>query len=171
MEPQLASTTTPLIAALLKQEQALVLPAFDETAAYDIGTAIRAVAAAREAPVVIDIRTASRRLYFSALPGATPENEDWARRKGNTVLRCHASSLRVGAQLAAKGQQAWPDAALDPKDFTDHGGAFPVTVKGSGIVAVVAVSGLPSRDDHEMITAELAKRLGLKGLELDTLSR
>jgi uncharacterized protein (UPF0303 family) len=155
-----------LIEALLKQEQVLILPAFDETIAYDIGTAIRAEALARKAPVVVEIRTPARRLYFAALPGSSPNNEDWARRKANVVLRCHASSMRVGQELAEKEQAQWPDAALDPKDFAVHGGAFPVAVTGVGVVAVIAVSGLPSRDDHEMITGVLAKRLGVKGVAL-----
>ena len=76
-------TPNELIHALKRQEQALVLPGFDETAAFEIGSALRAAALARNAPVAIDVRSASRRPYFAALPGSTPDNEDWARRKGN----------------------------------------------------------------------------------------
>jgi len=112
----------PLVEALLRQEQLLVLPAFDETAAYEISTAIRTEAVARRAPVVIDIRTASRRLYFTALPGSSADNEDWARRKANVMLRCHASSMRMGLQLEAENRKQWPDAALSHQDYAVHGG-------------------------------------------------
>ncbi len=157
---------TSLMEALLRQEQQLVLPSFDETAAHEIGSAIRAEAVARKAAVVIDIRTPSRRLYYAALPGSSADNEDWARRKSNVVLRCHMSSLRMGLQLEEKGRPQWPDMAMDHKDYAVHGGSFPVQVKGVGVVAAISVSGLPSREDHEMITSVLAKRLGLMGVEL-----
>jgi uncharacterized protein (UPF0303 family) len=150
-----------LIDALLKQEQVLILPGFDEVAAYDIGSALRADAVKRNAPVVIDIRTASRRLYYAALPGASVDNEEWARRKGNVVLRCHMSSWRMGLILEGKKRPQWPDAALDPKDFAVHGGSFPVRVTGVGMVGAIAVSGLTSREDHEMVAAALAHRLGV----------
>ena len=155
-----------LIDAIRRQEDALGLPAFDELAAHQIGERIRALALTRQAPVVIDIRTANRRLYFAALPGSTPDNDEWARRKGNTTLRCHAASLRVGLQLKARGYEQWPERGLDHKDYSVHGGAFPANVKGAGVVGVIAVSGLPSKDDHELVVAALSAHLGLSGLAL-----
>ena len=71
------------IEALKQQEAALIFPRFDEATAYDVGSALRAEALARQAAIVIDIRSGTRRLYFTALPGSAPDNEDWARRKGN----------------------------------------------------------------------------------------
>jgi uncharacterized protein (UPF0303 family) len=155
-----------LMEALLKQEQALILPGFDEVTAYDVGSALRAAGLARHAPIVIDIRTAARRLYYTALPGASADNEEWARRKANVVLRCQMSSMRMGLILESKKRPQWPDAALDPKDFAVHGGSFPVRVTGVGVIGAIAVSGLTSREDHDMIVAVLAKRLGLDGLAL-----
>jgi uncharacterized protein (UPF0303 family) len=155
-----------LIEAVLRQEQALVFPAFDEQTAHDTGEALRAEALARKAPVVVEIRTAARKLYFAALPGSSGDNDEWARRKGNLVLRTNTSSFRMGLQLKERGRPAWPDAGFDPKDFSDSGGGFPVTVKGTGVVAVICVSGLPARDDHELITSVLAKRLGVTGVAL-----
>ena len=159
-----------LMDVLLAQEQALILPAFDETVAHDLGSAIFADAAACRARVVVDIRSASRRLFFAALPGSTPDNEDWARRKGNVVLRFHASSLRIGLKLEGEKRSAWPDAGLHPKEYAVHGGGFPVTVRDSGMVASIAVSGLPSRDDHELITAVLARRLNVPPITLKGLA-
>jgi uncharacterized protein (UPF0303 family) len=151
------------IDALARQEQLLVFPAFDASTAFTLGLALRAAALARQAPVAIDIRSAARRWFFTTLPGATPDNEDWARRKGNVVLRCDAASLRVGLRLAAEGRTPWPDGALPNADYAAHGGGFPVRVQGSGVVAVVAVSGLPSREDHDLVVQVLAAYLGVHG--------
>lgn len=113
---------------------------------------------------MIDIRAPDRRLFFAALPGSTPDNEDWARRKGNVVFRCHASSMLVGEKLKREGRSQWPDAALDVKEFALHGGGFPVRVRETGVVAAIAISGLPSREDHDMIVTTLAAHLSLTTL-------
>ena len=97
------SETSSSIVALRNQEAALALPVFDEEVAYTLGTLLRAKCLSVGAPVVIDIRTPSRRLFFVALPGSTPDNEDWARRKGNVALRCHASSMLTSETLKGRG--------------------------------------------------------------------
>lgn len=148
------------IEILRRQELALVLPQFDEDVAMALGTALHARAAAQKAPVVIEIRGPDRRFYFAALSGSTPENDNWARRKANSVLYRHTSSLLAGAILAKEGRSQWPDAVMQMEDYSVHGGAFPVRVKGSGVVAVIAVSGLPSREDHDLIVSVLRDYLG-----------
>jgi uncharacterized protein (UPF0303 family) len=152
------------IEALQDQERALVLPKFDEQVAFELGTALRARCAAIAARAVIDIRTPGRRLFFAALPGSTANNEDWARRKGNVVLRLHLSSMLAGENLKAEGRSQWPDAALDVKDFAVHGGGFPVRVHDIGVVAAISISGMPSRQDHDMIVTTLASHLGVTNL-------
>jgi uncharacterized protein (UPF0303 family) len=97
------------IVALRNQEAVLALPIFDEEVAYTLGTTLHAKCLGAGAPVVIDIRTPSRRLFFAALPGSTPDNEDWARRKGNVALRCHASSMLASENLKAEDRSQWPD--------------------------------------------------------------
>ncbi|EBA05706.1 heme-degrading domain-containing protein [Sagittula stellata] len=155
-----------LIAAIQQQERALVLPAFDEDTAFAIGCALRDRARAIAAPVSIEIRATSRRFFFATLPGATPNNEEWGRRKGNTVLRTWKSSMRVGLELKRSGRVQWPDAGLAYEDFVDHGGGFPVTVGGMGVVAAIAVSGLPSIEDHQLAAATLAAHLGIAEIPL-----
>jgi uncharacterized protein (UPF0303 family) len=118
---------------------------------------------------VIDIRTANRRLYFAALPGSAPDNDEWARRKANMALRKQCSSLLCGERLKASGESVGQDMGLDPLDYAAHGGSFPVRVTGVGVVAVITVSGLPSRDDHELIVRVLASHLDVDSISLDTL--
>lgn len=154
------------IEALRAQEQALVFPQFDEDVAYALGTALRQRCAEAEAPVVIDIRSPSRRLFFAALPGSAADNDDWARRKGNVVFRRHESSMLAGEILKAEERSQWPDAALEVKDYALHGGGFPLRVKGTGVVASIAISGLPSQYDHDMIVKVVADFLGVTDVSL-----
>jgi uncharacterized protein (UPF0303 family) len=40
-----------------------------------------------------------------------------------------------------------------------HGGGFPILLEGTGPVGSVVISGLPQRDDHNMVIMALAKLL------------
>lgn len=157
-----------LIAAIMEQERRLVLDRFDEETAFAIGCGIRERALEARAPVSIEIRSAARRYFFTTLSGATPENEDWGRRKGNTVLRTYKSSMRAGLEYELEGRAQWPDVGLPYADFVLHGGGFPVTVRGVGVIAAIGISGLPSLQDHELATATLAALLRIDGISLPT---
>ena len=52
---------------------------------------------------------------------------------------------------------------LDPTVFAAHGGAFPVIVRGVGVVGTVTVSGLPQEEDHRLVVSVLRDFLGLRG--------
>lgn len=144
-----------------KQEERLVFKGFNELTALTIGQALVEKALVQMAPVVIDIRTPDRTLFHAALPGASPDNDHWARRKSNVALRYHKSSLRVGESNRLKGRSLSHDIGIDPLDYADHGGSFPVRIAGSGVIAAITVSGLKSEEDHTMIVEVLEAHLGL----------
>lgn len=135
---------------LAEEEARLIFGRFDEDTALRLGIALVELAWADALPVVIDIRTPDRTLFHAALPGSSPDNDDWARRKSATALRFHKSSLRVGTELRAK-DRSLAYQGLPAADFADHGGAVPVRVAGVGVVAVATVSGLAQRDDHALV--------------------
>ena len=147
------------IEALEDQERRLVFSTFTEDTAVDLGQSLVNVARQRALPVVISIRTPNRTLFHAALPGAKPQNDQWARRKSNTVLMFHESSLLVGTRLRAK-----PDTlerqAFAHADYSDSGGSFPIRVKRVGVVAAVTVSGLPQLDDHALVVEALTAMIG-----------
>lgn len=144
-----------LLDTLAKQEDTLVFKAFDEITAIEIGSRLTQAARADDLPVVINIRTADRVLYHAALPGSSPDNDEWARRKSNVALRFHKSSMRVGENYRLKGREVSVELGLDPIDYASHGGSFPVRVAGTGVVAAITVSGLASEDDHGLIVRVL----------------
>lgn len=156
------------IQQLALQEQRLRFKRFDEETAWQVGTKLRELAVARKLPIVIDIRLTNRQLFHSALAGSTPDNPEWVRRKSNVVLRYLKSSYRVGRELSAKNDTLDTHRGVSTMDFAPHGGSFPIHVEGAGIIGAITVSGLPQREDHNLVVEVLAGVLGqpLDGLAL-----
>jgi uncharacterized protein (UPF0303 family) len=159
------------IAKIAEQEATLVFEKFDEAAAYAIGSAIRERGLKEKHPIVVDIRTWDRPLFYAALPGSTADNANWARRKRNVVQNFHKSTYRMVLEQQRPDRTFKPGAGLDSADYVLAGGGFPLTVKGAGVIGVIAVSGLPEREDHGVIVDVLAGYLGLdaKVLALSTV--
>lgn len=155
------------IAAIAQQERTLRFTQFNEDDAFRLGCLIREEAARQGLAVAIDIRDATRILFAATMPGTTPDNADWIRRKAATVLRTHRSSYGFGRMLEARGQSLGADRNMDPADYAAHGGGFPIHVIGTGVVACVTVSGLPQREDHRLATFCLCQFLGLDPADHD----
>lgn len=173
-KPPTALTTTTLVPSTLEddvrkireQEAALVFPHFDADTAWHLGCALRAAALERGAALVIDVRRGEEIVFFHAMPGTTPANADWARRKRNVVALLHRSSYAIGLEYHLTGQTLEDKLGLPPRDYACHGGSFPLRVVGTGQIGTVTVSGLPQREDHELVVATLARLLGLDPKEL-----
>ena len=150
------------IAILKKQETLAQFQSFTEETAFDLGSALYGIARAKRAAVVVNIRTSDRALFHAAMPGATPDNDHWVRRKSNVVLRFHQSSLLYGQAQAEKGRGVSEEWGLDPMEYAGHGGSFPIRVKKAGVVAAITVSGLPQVDDHRMVIEALSQFLKLE---------
>ena len=142
------------------QEATLVFDAFDEAAAFAVGSRIREKALAEKMPVIVDIRTWDRPLFYAAMPGSNASNPDWARRKINVVKRYLRSTYRMVLEQQRPDRTFKVGEALDIADYVLAGGGFPVTVKGAGVIGVIAVSGLPERQDHEVVVEALCTELG-----------
>ena len=146
--------------SIAAQEHTLVFPHFDADTAWQLGAYLHEVAKARGLALAIDIRTFGQPLFFCTLDGATPDNVDWARRKGNTVAHFRRSSYAVGLKLQQSNATLADKHGLSVSDYAAHGGAFPLTVKGAGVIGSVTVSGLPQRADHELVVEALCAQLG-----------
>lgn len=151
------------IAKIMGQETQLVFAVFDEATAFELGCLIRARALADKLPIIIDIRLWDRPLFYAALPGSTAANANWARRKGNVVKMFHKSTYRMVLEKGREDRTFPVGEGLDPADYVLAGGGFPVTVKGVGVIGVIAVSGLPERQDHGVVVNALCEHLKLDG--------
>lgn len=142
------------------QELALVFPRFDAARAWQLGAYLHEVATARALALAIDVRTFGQPLFFSSLEGATPDNAAWAQRKANVVAHFRRSSYAIGLRLQRAGTSLAEKHGLPVADYAAHGGAFPITLAGVGVIGSVTVSGLPQRDDHEFVVEALCAELG-----------
>ncbi|MFI9645937.1 heme-degrading domain-containing protein [Streptomyces sp. NPDC052040] len=157
------TANAPTIPELEAQERQLTFPRFTYDDAWALGTLLMERARARSAPVAIDIRRNGQQLFHAALPGSTVDNDAWIDRKRRVVERYGCSSLLVGTRFRAKGTTFEESSRLDPDVYAAHGGAFPVTVEGAGVIGTVVVSGLPQLDDHALVVEAVGAFLARSG--------
>lgn len=142
------------------EEKELRLPRLDAQMAWELGTRLRTMGVERGMKLVVDVRRFGQPLFYSALEGTTPDNAEWVRRKSNVVARFHRSTYAVGLTQKSKGTSLHERYGLPVADYVSDGGGFPLNVEGAGVVGSVTVSGLPQRDDHNLVVEALCAILG-----------
>jgi uncharacterized protein (UPF0303 family) len=155
MTPELKS----LIATLEEHERRLRLPGFDNDDAWRLGITLVELSASKRVPVTIDLRRGQQQLFHYALPGTNADNDAWIKRKTAVVDRFGSSSFLIGRRSVADGSTFEEQFRLDRDQYAAHGGAFPVLVRGVGMVGTVAISGLPEDQDHALVVEGLEKYL------------
>lgn len=158
--PKFHPEITPSVEELEAQERRLVFRQFTHDDAWALGSLLVDLARERQAPVAIDIHRAGQQLFHAALPGSAPDNDAWIARKRRVVERFGSASYLVGARCRAKGTTFEESARLDPDVYAAHGGSFPITVEGVGVIGAVTVSGLPQLQDHRFVVEALEQFLG-----------
>ncbi len=143
-----------------QQEAALQFDTFDLESAWTLGSRLRSEAQARGLSLFIEVRLNHETVFSCAMPGSTPANADWARRKRNATELLQRSSYGVGLDLQKDSSSLERKMGLPLRDFASHGGSFPVRVKSCGVVGCVTVSGAPQRQDHALVVEVLATLCG-----------
>lgn len=154
------------IAQIIRQEQRLQFTQFDANTAWAIGSRLRQIAQERHLGIVIDIQVNDHLLFHVALIGVTPNNADWVRRKRNLVQHYHCSSYLMKLRLQHQKANLEDKTGLNPRDLAVAGGCFPILLKGTGCIGTITVSGLPQREDHNLVVSVLAEYLQLPLSEL-----
>jgi uncharacterized protein (UPF0303 family) len=147
------------LARIALQEQQLQFSVFDEDTAWRLGSSVRAMAVERKLSLVVDVRRIGQPLFYSALPGTTPDNVEWVRRKSNVTARFHRSSYAIGREMELKKSSLFERYGLPIADYASHGGSFPLRAVGAGVIGSLTVSGLPERADHQLAVEALCKEL------------
>jgi uncharacterized protein (UPF0303 family) len=143
---------------LAQQESHLHFTDFTPETAWQLGTLLREALLARHAGGTVEIELANHILFTATTPGATPGQADWIRRKRNTVRRFARSSYAIGRQLELDQQTLESRHGLALADYAAHGGGFPLFL-ADAFVGTIIVSGLPQREDHNLVVTAIAEHL------------
>ena len=141
------------------EERELVLDTFSNDEAIELGLLLLEKVRSRKLPVVVDIERCGQRVFHFAAPGSAPDNACWVERKKNLVKRVWKSSYAVGLTLRMEGKTLTQKMEVSTEEFAAHGGCFPLVVRGLGFVGTVAVSGLPQKEDHDLVVETLREHL------------
>jgi len=148
-----------LMLELLEQEHTLVFNTFSLETAHELGERLYQVAYDRKLSVAIDITRCGQQLYHAALPGSTADNDAWILRKSRVVMRFGHSSYYFSQYLEKTGMTLETNFTLEANTYAAHGGSFPITLRGTGVIGTITVSGLPSEEDHALVVEILANYL------------
>lgn len=147
--------------ALSEQEATLTFSHFDSATAWELGAALKTAAEQRHLSIAIEIQLAGQTLFYYAMPGTTPDIADWVRRKRNVVNHFHKSSYAIGLRLQQRQATLEERYGLSVRDYSVHGGAFPINLAGIGCIGTLSISGSPQLEDHNLLVGTLAHFLGL----------
>lgn len=151
------------IEAAAAEERELVFGSFTNEEALELGLALVERARSRGRAVTVDVERSGQLLFHHAMTGTTPDNRSWIERKKRAVGRWRRSSWALGLGNRARGRTLADALGADAADYADHGGCFPVVVRGVGFVGTVTVSGLPQQEDHELVVEVVRAFLGGRG--------
>jgi len=151
--------TAPSLAELAAEEEELQFASFTNDDAWALGTALVEAGRREGAPIAIDISRNGHQLFHAALPGATPDNADWIRRKTAVVNRFGHSTLFLRQSFVERGTTFEEATGLALEGYAAHGGGFPILVRNVGPIGVVVVSGLPQLEDHRMVVTAIRAQL------------
>lgn len=137
------------------QEKELQFTGFTNEDAWEIGTLMVEAAKARFLAITIDICRSNQQLFHYAMPGTIVDNDEWIKRKNRVVGRFFHSSFYMGCHFRNLNTTIEKNSLLPESEFAPHGGAFPLTIRGVGVVGTFTVSGLPQKEDHDFVVGIL----------------
>ncbi len=150
--------------AVLEQEGRLELPSCSVEDALWIGRWLMDRAVERQLAVAIEVWHGDRLVFRAARPGTDAHNDLYLAGKLRVVRHFRHASLYERVRHLAAGTTFEAATSLRFPDYAPHGGGVPLVVRGTGMVGVALVSGLPQVEDHafvvEALEAFLAARTG-----------
>jgi uncharacterized protein (UPF0303 family) len=144
------------------QESLLQFPHFSRMDAWELGNLIVSEIHAKKFSAAVSIRLSDGFVLFQyAAEGTTPNNESWMTRKFNTLIELEESGILTFLRLREQ-EQTIENRGLNQRDHCASGGAFPIRVKGTGVIGAVLVSGLFHFLDHNLIVDNISRYLKLE---------
>lgn len=131
----------------------LTFDAFDQEAAYALGTLAAEIVRERGFALAVQVVIGDHIVYKAALGGVEEGTTEWLRRKSNVAKREGVPSLLVRLRHEADGT-----APVEDADHAVSGGSFPIVVEGA-LVGTLTGSGQPDVVDHDVIVSALRSYL------------
>lgn len=149
------------LSILTQQKDLLHFQTFGPDQAWQLGSLLRSKLVSRGAKASVEIELAGHLLFACATAGAVPGQANWIRRKRNTVHHFAQNTYHVGRELERDGKTLMTAHGLPEVDYAAHGGGFPILLQGGAMVGSVVLSGLPQREDHNIVVDGLADLLAI----------
>jgi uncharacterized protein (UPF0303 family) len=130
----------------------------DHATARRLGEGVAHLAEQEQLPISVAVFLGEQRVFHAAFEGTTAANDDWIRRKRNTVLLNEVPSFETALRTRLSGR---PPQWINPRRYAIASGAVPLRVRGS-TVGVAALSGLVFADqaDHELLMRGIRRARG-----------
>lgn len=152
-------STEELLAQLTAEQESLQFARFAFDDALAIGLDLVETARREGKAIAIDVTISGQQLFHAALPGTSPDNDQWIARKNRVVGRFFKSSYFIAKLLESQEKSIEAVYGLPERDYAASGGAVPVSIVGSGVIGTITVSGLPHQEDHAMVVAAIRRHL------------
>ncbi|NTV78572.1 MAG: hypothetical protein HGA25_05380 [Clostridiales bacterium] len=148
-----------------QQEETLIFDEFHNEDALVLGNMLASKVKNSVKPLAIRVYIGDVIVFQYSMEGKEEEHYNWIRRKRNLMLKLGHSSMygRLEWQFLQKHEELFANQEL----YGFGCGAFPIIVKGKGIIGTVALSGLPDPADHIIITQVLEELLNISSVELE----
>lgn len=144
-----------LLALATEQEKRYQFPKFSRDDAWELACDLVESCKQYDGPLAVEIDIAGVMVFRYYPSGTGAFHEKWLERKRKTVQLLEKSSLRVSTELKTSGQTLEKDMLLDPVEYADCGGGFPLRMKDGCIFGFVGVSGLADTVDHAALIGGL----------------
>ena len=152
-------TIEELLKVLEMQEEILQFTHFTHADAWELGNLIVLEARRRGTPIAVKIELNNGQTVFQYdFDGTTLYTEDRVRKKINSVRRMERSSLHLHMMLR-QNEKTLEQMGLNPQEYADMGGAFPVRLEEAGVIGVVSVAGPNHVADHDLLVKCISKYL------------
>ena len=144
---------------IYEQEQSLEFCHFNHDDALKLGLSIIENSKKYSEPVALAITLNGMEVFRYFAQGAIPDSVLWLKRKNNSIQLMRMSSLRFFYWLNMLGYTL-EDRKLDVNEYAADGGGFPISIKGTGVIGSVCVSGLTNHlDDHALVVDSIKEYL------------
>jgi len=145
----------PLPEALLEQEERLALASCSVDDALWIGRWLLDRAVEQALAVTIEVWHGDRLVFRAARPGTDAHNDLYLAGKLRVVRHFRHASLYERVRHLAADTTFEAATSLRFPEYAPNGGGLPLMVRGTGMVGVALVSGLPQVQDHALVVEAL----------------